>query len=71
MITPRMTYSGIRFSDEVERVVRSELWAEGEDMRVAAGRGRGGMVNWRVNERGHAMNGKGVDEVEGGGIVFY
>ena len=50
-------------------MVRSELWAEGEDMRVEAGRGRGGMANWRVDAGSHAMGVKGVAEVEGGDIV--
>ena len=51
-------------SDDVERVARSELWAEGEGVQVAVGRGRGDMANWRVDGEM-----KGVNEVEGDGIV--
>ena len=51
-------------------MVRSELWAEGEDIRIALGRGRGGMANWRVDAGSHAMGAKGVAEVEGGGFFF-
>ena len=42
-------------------MLRSELWVEGEDRRVAGKRGRGGMVNWRVDEGSHAMDVMGVE----------
>ena len=47
--------------------MRSELWAKGEESRLALGRVRGAMANWRVDEGSHAMNVKCVEEVEGGG----
>ena len=47
--------------------MRSELWEKGEESRIALGRRRGAMASWRVDEGSHAMNVKGVDEVEGRG----
>ena len=49
-------------------MVRSELWTEREDIRVAVKSGREGMVNWRVDEGSHVMDMRGKNEAGGGGI---